>query len=121
MGDLSKHFNRSEVACRCGCGANTMDYETIQKLEQIREHFDTPIIVNSGFRCEKHNTNIGGSKNSLHLSGRAVDFYLPHQMLQTAYSYCEEIMDGKGGLGLYQNSNFIHLDTRSGVAARWKG
>lgn len=42
-------------------------------LDPTREKFGKPIIVNSGFRCEKLNKIIGGAKNSQHVTGEAVD------------------------------------------------
>ena len=73
MGDLSEHFSREEMACKCGCGLDTVDAELLSLLEKIRAHFDRPITINSGCRCEAHNRAVGGSKNSQHLIGRAAD------------------------------------------------
>lgn len=44
-------------------------------LDQIREKFGKPINVSSGYRCEKLNKLVGGSKNSFHLKGCAADLY----------------------------------------------
>ena len=67
MGDISKHFNRAEFACKDGCGFDTVDAELLAKLEEIREHFDQPVIINSACRCHDHNAVIGGTENSQHL------------------------------------------------------
>ena len=45
-------------------------------LQIIRDHYDTPVIVNSGFRGEALNTAVGGSKTSQHRRAEAVDFYV---------------------------------------------
>jgi len=42
-------------------------------LEPLREHFGTPIRINSGFRCQALNKAVGGAPNSYHTKGRAVD------------------------------------------------
>lgn len=42
-------------------------------LDPLREAYDKPIRVNSGFRCEKLNKKVGGSKTSDHLHGMAAD------------------------------------------------
>lgn len=42
-------------------------------LQPIRDKFGSPIKVNSGFRCEKLNKLVGGSKTSQHLKGEAAD------------------------------------------------
>jgi len=46
--------------------------ESVRKL--LGEH---PILISSGYRCAKLNTMIGGSKNSQHVMGLAVDFICP--------------------------------------------
>lgn len=42
-------------------------------LDPLREAYGKPIRVNSGFRCEKLNKKVGGSKTSDHLHGMAAD------------------------------------------------
>lgn len=82
---LSEHLDlievtRSEYAKRNGI--NNMpnaEYtenliELAQKIfEPIRRHFNKPIHVSSGFRSKILNQKIGGSKNSQHTKGQALD------------------------------------------------
>ncbi len=82
---LSEHLDlvevtRSEYAKRNGI--NNMpnpEYtenliELAQKiLEPIRKHFNKPIHISSGFRSKILNERIGGSKNSQHTKGEALD------------------------------------------------
>lgn len=42
-------------------------------LDPLREAYGKPIIVTSGYRCEKLNNLVKGSKTSQHRSGQAVD------------------------------------------------
>lgn len=42
-------------------------------LDPIREKWGQPILVNSGYRCEKLNKAVGGAKSSQHLTGCAAD------------------------------------------------
>jgi uncharacterized protein YcbK (DUF882 family) len=42
-------------------------------LEPAREKLGGAIIVNSGYRCERHNKAVGGVANSQHLRGEAAD------------------------------------------------
>ena len=46
---------------------------TNEVLDKLREVWGSPIKVSSGFRCEKLNKKIGGSKTSSHLNGYAAD------------------------------------------------
>lgn len=42
-------------------------------LQPLRSYLMTPIIISSGYRCERLNKRIGGAKNSDHMYGRAAD------------------------------------------------
>ena len=46
-------------------------FETV--LEPARERLGAPVTVNSGFRCVKHNRDVGGVAASQHLRGEAAD------------------------------------------------
>lgn len=48
--------------------ANLWDY-----LNQIRAELRAPIFINSAFRTAQVNKQVGGSKRSLHMQGRAAD------------------------------------------------
>lgn len=43
-------------------------------LQPIRDLIKKPMIITSGFRCQKVNFFAGGKINSQHLTGQAVDF-----------------------------------------------
>lgn len=48
--------------------------ELAQKIfEPIRKHFNKPIHVSSGYRSKILNEKIGGSRNSQHTKGQALD------------------------------------------------
>lgn len=42
-------------------------------FQKVRDHFDVPIAVTSGYRSKKLNEAIGGSKYSQHVKGMALD------------------------------------------------
>lgn len=71
---------RSETATQYNID-NTPDFKSelniynvlIPRLNQIREEWGHPIYVNSGYRCEKLNKKVGGSKKSSHMKGLAAD------------------------------------------------
>ena len=117
MGDLSEHFSRQEFACPDGCGGDTIDTETLDVLETIREHFNAPVHVNSGFRCLRHNAAIGGRTYSQHLVGRAADIWVEGVSPGVVQEYVKTLLAGSGGLGRY--NTFTHVDTRTNGPARW--
>ena len=45
----------------------------IEVFDKVREHFGKPIGIISGFRSIELNQRIGGSKNSQHMEGKAID------------------------------------------------
>lgn len=115
MGDISQYFNRSEFACKCGCGLDSIDSETLEAVEQIRIHFNAPITINSANRCPTHNASVGGAKHSQHLYSRACDIVVKDVAPSVVADYAESI--GLKGVGRY--NSFTHVDTRSG--STWRG
>jgi len=118
----SPYFQRSEFACSCGCGFDTVDYELLKCLEYIREHFDRPVRITSGCRCLKHNAAVGGAMpdadgtgGSQHLVGRAADIRVDGIDPQFVYELADNME--VGGLGEY--SSWTHIDTRTDARARW--
>ena len=73
MAKDTKNFKVSEFACKCGCGHNPIDQRVINMCQAIRDEVGVPVRVNSGCRCEKHNTNSRGVKGSKHITGKAAD------------------------------------------------
>lgn len=117
MGDLSDNFSRSEFACKCGCGFDTVDIDLVRVLENIRAHFDKPIVISSGARCVVWNTTCGGSSRSQHLLGRAADIMVDGIDPELVYELADQM--GIGGAGKY--ATFTHCDTRTNGPARWDG
>lgn len=85
---LSEHFTlaeftQSDTALRTGIknmpSPNQLGIlkQTAEQLEQVRELLGQPIFVTSGYRSPTLNRFIGGSANSAHCLGYAVDFKCP--------------------------------------------
>lgn len=71
---ISDHFYEYEMQCKCGKFGHTcaMDSIFMTMLEKLRESTG-PLYINSGFRCNSHNSKINGVVNSWHTKGRAAD------------------------------------------------
>jgi len=117
MGDLSKYFSRHEIACKCGCGFDTMDAETLRLADEVRELAGHSITPTSGCRCPRHNRRVGGGRKSQHLYARAMD--LPLKAPKAIYDYLCVRYPDRYGFGLYVAEGFIHIDTKSGKPRRW--
>ena len=88
---LSEHFvlaefERSATATANGID-NTPNEEQIANLkalcenvlEPLRQHFNVPIIIGSGYRCPQVNNHpdVRGATNSQHMTGEAADIHIP--------------------------------------------
>lgn len=75
-----RELTKSETAIKLGIN-NTPDKKQQQNLKKLvefildplREAYGKPIVVTSGYRCDKLNTILGGAKTSQHKLGEAVD------------------------------------------------
>lgn len=56
-------------------------------LQPLRNKLQKPIVITSGYRCEKLNKLIGGANNSEHLKGFAVDIYVPNMTVKQLFDY----------------------------------
>ena len=69
-----KYFNYSEFDSPDVQGSGQlMDKTLLEMLDDVRDKFDKPIRINSGFRTEQHNEAVGGAEGSSHTKGLAVD------------------------------------------------
>lgn len=68
----AEYFQIKEFMCPC-CGYVKIASSLIIALENFRRAWAAPVLVNSGFRCLKHNVEVGGAQSSRHLIGCAAD------------------------------------------------
>ena len=106
---VSKNFKAREFDCKCkNCSDTKIDPLLIAFLQAIRDHFNAPVTLNSGFRCVSHNKAVGGAANSKHLYGSAADITVKGVAPLDVAKYAQSI--GVLGIGLYDT--FVHIDTR---------
>lgn len=111
---LSKYFKRREFACKDGCGLGLNDNDVhpdlIEVLEEVREYFGKPVVINSGLRCETHNRRVGGAPRSQHLLGTAADIRVQGVEPSDVHKYLTEKYPDEYGIGKYKT--FTHIDVR---------
>lgn len=74
-------FIQSSTAKALGL-SNIPDWESVENLNKLvdavlqplRDCFDVPLYINSGFRCPALNRALKGVTNSRHMYGQAADF-----------------------------------------------
>lgn len=98
-----------------------MDIELIAMLDWIQAYlaqygYKEPLHILSGYRSPITNSRTeGAAKNSLHIRGKAVDIRIPG--LSTKYLGELAAWLSRGGVGVYADKQFVHLDT--GNVRRW--
>lgn len=81
MSKLTEHFTLEEMVRTSYKIANVpsqaeidwLHYLCIHVLEPLRKELGQPVHINSGFRCPKLNTAVGGVAKSQHQYGQAAD------------------------------------------------
>lgn len=110
---LTKNFSSSEFNCAC-CGQVFMDGEFMKALQHLRDIVQFPLQITSGFRCAKHNKDVGGKPHSRHLVGCSADISTAsldkhqYKTLKEAIKLIEEFD------GVAEGPGFIHVDSRPG-------
>lgn len=111
---LSRNFRLLELACRDGSDEVLVHPSLIILLQVIRDKFNRPVSVTSGYRTKAHNERVGGRSRSSHLLGMAADIVCKDVAPQDIQSFLQDL--DIGGLGSYQT--FTHLDVWTG-GRRW--
>lgn len=88
----------------------------LQNMEGRRE----PISLLSGYRSRTTNAMLarrsrGVARNSLHITGRASDIFMPGINLSKLRDNAQRL--NAGGVGFYPRSGFVHVDT--GAVRYW--
>lgn len=87
-------------------------------LREVRHRLgDEPLRVTSWYRPPQVNRMVGGSPNSRHIQGDAVDFAHPRLSPREVYERLNAWWNDRGGLAY--GAGFVHIDAR-GYQARWR-
>lgn len=101
MGTISKNFSYAEFEASPTAKAkgiinviSTFEIRdavrelTLTVLQPLRDAWDEPLHINSGYRCPKLNAAVGGAPSSQHTKGEAADIHADHpiRLAQLAYN-----------------------------------
>ncbi len=131
MGAKSEHFSDRELAChhclQAGLPAaecNQCTQELVDALESLRAVIsaarkqDTPILVNSAYRCPVANAELNNAATqSQHLLGKAADIRVSGMTATDLFSYARQVKSIHG-IGRADRQNYLHVDVRD-APARW--
>lgn len=109
-----KHFKLSEFKCHCGCGETRIDIRLVKILDEIRDYYGKPAVITSGYRCVKHNKDVGGVTGSWHTKNKASDFYIDGVNVTELLSHCIDLRNqGKIRYTYTNNTSMngvVHID-----------
>ena len=84
--------------------------KTMYILDMIRIHIGKPIIINSGYRCEKLNEKVNGVRNSMHTKGLAADFRTREKEdIDTMFKFLRKNQKDFKIIELINYKTFIHM------------
>ena len=116
MGDLSKNLSRHEMACRCGCGFDTVDIELVAVLQATCDRFaqalgveKAVLVITGPNRCVKHNAKVGGAPGSYHIEAKAADFRIKGTTANEVADYLESTYPNEYGVGRYHNRTHVDV------------
>ena len=107
-----RYFTPREMACQ-GTGRLYVVPGFMDRLEELRKSFDSPMIVSSGYRSEEHNERVSSTgKTGPHTTGRAVDILIAGELAFKLHRLAP--MHGFTGIGVNQKGDWsgriLHLD-----------
>lgn len=111
---LRDHFTNIPMA---------MEPRLIEMVVAAAANFRSDVVdIVSGFRHPKYNLILRKkghqvARDSQHTHGNAIDFSIPHVTTQVLHAWA--LRQKLGGVGLYPESGFVHMDT--GPIRSWSG
>ena len=102
------YFKNSEIRCKCGCGKLYKDKRAFAMLNQLREAYGKPIILNSAYRCKNHPEESKKKTPGTHNKGIAFDLRCTPREQVELICIAKEV--GFKGFGLAKT--FLHVDAR---------
>lgn len=85
-----------------------------ENLQVIKDHFEKPIKITSGYRTPEYNATVSKATKSYHTKGMAADFKIDGVSPKVIADQIKMLMNAgkieKGGLKAYDT--FVHYDIR---------
>lgn len=113
---LSNNFSLREFDCHCSgglCHFTLINPRLLDALQSLRDLLAVPLRITSGYRCQAHNQEAGGSRRSYHTLGMAADVACRDSQAMAELVAAVAGIPAFGGIGRYPAKRFVHLDVRS--------
>lgn len=106
---LTKDFTLEEFRCPCCSGIkDSLQFRAfVSHLQEARQNAGVPFLITSGYRCPKHNKEVGGINESAHTKGVAADIHAASS--STKFAIIKGLLSaGFRRIGI--SKTFIHAD-----------
>ena len=112
--DRYPNFRESEFVCR-HCGQVEMDPDFMHRLQGLRNRFNKPMTITSGYRCPEHPIEAAKASPGAHTTGKAADVAVQGAEAHRLLAISLEL--NFTGIGVQQKGEkrFLHLDTLEGA------
>ena len=120
---VGKYYDAEEFACEC-CGQYPLiSQPLVELIDGVTDTFGRKLVINSAYRCNAHNEEVGGVVGSQHNANplTAVDIDASELGVEEIAQAAEA--NGADGVGRYFSQKFVHMDVRSGRISdgyRWE-
>lgn len=119
---ISDNFYSTEFDCHCSnCKETLINDELVLLIEEVRKEINTPIKINSGYRCEDYQRQqisdgkLDAAKNSQHVLGNAADIVAASWNGSELFEVAKKVGFWCVGVG----HRFIHVDLRRDKERVW--
>ena len=128
MTQLTQHFSLAELTASSTAQRLRLDNTptpkalanllyTAEMLERIRTELGVPVIITSGYRCQRLNMAVGGVTSSDHTTGQAADivaprYGTPEQVARMLAPLVSTIGIGQLILEGIKGKQWVHVSTR---------
>lgn len=113
----SKNFKAKELSCK-HCGAEGVQSRALSMLQELRDLYGKPMVVNSAYRCSKHPEEAKKEKPGQHNAGTAFDIKCTPAEMVELIALAHKV--GFKGFGMYKT--FLHIDAREqSYVSGWRG
>jgi len=117
-----EYFQPAEFICPC-CHGGRAAVSLVYNLDLLRRAWAAPIRVNSGYRCEKHNREVGGVPPSRHLLGLAADIApVKPELIGPFHTLVGYMFGRREGWEIKYYARFVHIAVPRGEERHlWQG
>lgn len=102
------YFQPKEFLCPC-CRGGWISSLLVYHLDVLRRVWGNALLINSGWRCEAHNKEVGGADNSRHLIGCAADVAPVNGLIAPFKSLVKSMFGDRQNWEIIYYPTFVHI------------